>query len=799
MKKILIMAIIFVLIGSCNVYAELGWDNHFQTRWEQIKEDPDMQDHWDRLSTSYKYALTKDPQYYSFSNPSWCGKDYPSVTATGNTLTSVSSNYVRYLHSSGQDVKLHGDDTVYQIINPNQTILTGKNSSSDKTVLRDSSQDFSNVDTSWKVYVVGGRYDGTRLNIIEVINSNSLKLSSYQLDKTGNYRIESPFTFSLSSNVSDGDYVIHPSNDTYYRPAGCKDPSNNEVRARLTGMGIGYALVNDITTDEQRRIRKAVLDNFLDHVLSGVSLSDSDEIISAYFGVQLAYQAIKDDYPIRAEQIINNSRVSDWKERIDLMISEIGDQDFAQWIEGTYYSPNTVSMLIRSVIYLRLHTGDPIFQELIDKLPLIATGVKLEFLRPYDTTIQWNDSQWIYDVVSFRRMNMFATIADALHIEHGINDGELWWLIDKMNEVGSHDFTSSATAYSAFWNPYAERTEPNLRGTFNNSDLGLTYHHNDTSSVMVTTLITTGFDHSPNADDIFLWRNGELLIDWERGYSSTDWETHTNNLAPFGEQLAFNNRGQSEFMKGSGWFYVKGNRTNSFITEQSRSVFYSQVNGEDLIIIRDVIDHTLESNADGNPTGFPTYKHEEQVQMQAGDYRHQINFYIPTENVEYGTNSWSWLGNAGKKNYVEGVERVTLKTYIADYQSGIYNNQENVGSAYPYIDMGSNHQLRGYSLRIEPLDKFGRQIYYHTINTGNLNIIRDGDRFYIDGVEVSFDPFAVNLDGDPIPDPCPECPVCEECPECPEPVVCPDPIDCSEIEEKYQKLIDALGLIGEHF
>lgn len=746
----------------------LGWDNYFVERWDKIRQDPDKQDHWERLSGTYKYALTGDSSLYTFNDGGWCGRPYPTVTSKDNVFTSKDINYVRYLSETNQKVKLHGLEDSFNISETSQIIISGINRSSDKTVLVDSTQDLSSVTTEWKVYVVGGRYDGVRLNIVS-IDGSSFKLSGYQLGTNGQYRLEAPFVFKLNGVFIDGDYIIHPENDVYYRPEGCKDPSNNDVRARLNGMGVSYSILKSAMTDDERKKTKAIYDNFINHVLSGVSLSDSDEIISAYTGCLFAYHVLKEEYPFRASEIINHSNMAKWKERIDLMISEIGDQDFAQWLEGTYYSPNTVSMLTRSIVYLKWFTGETIFPEYVLKLEKMALGMKVEFMpifknpsyNPSDvkskeylmTMIQWNDTQWEYDVVSFRRLDMLATVSDALKIIKGVDDPELWWLWDRVNEFGSHDFTRGETAYSPFTNPYAERASLALNGTFNNSDLGLTYHHNESSALQVTTLINTGFDHGPNADNIVLRRNGEWLLTWLVGYSSTDWETHTNNLAPFGEQLAFGNRGQVQYLKGENYFFVKGNRTNSFINEQSRAVFYTQINGEDVIIIKDIID-TKCKEVNGKPDLIvpSDYKHEEIIQMESGNYKHQINWFIPTNDVDVGEDSWSWYGNKGGENYIKGEERVTLKTFVKGYQSGIYNNQDSVGPEYPYVDLGSNKQVQGYSLRIQPDERYGRLEFYHTLYTGNLEIKEIEGGLEVNGLHVRFDPFTIGGEP-PLPEP----------------------------------------------
>ncbi len=768
-----------------------GWSQRFQDRWAKVKDDPAQAIHWKALPEECKHQITG--KNFDFKNlvKSFTGRKYKTFTSKNGIITVPKSTLPgenilldRYI-KSGQAVRTNLSALVYYIKTVDKFTFKGKDEGGVKENVNDSKADFValGVNKDWVVEIPNGRYAGTVLKVLDVISKNEIKTSGYQ-HSNSEYILHAPIKITLAEKFThEGELIIFPADEVLYNPEKSIVPDNNTHRSQYTDTVRKYSMYYASMTPDQRKIAKSVLDQFTDLILyqRSTSLSDSDEVLSVYFG---AYAHALVD-PSRTAEILNHPLMKTWRDRIDLMISltSLPDDDFAMWFEGTYYSPNTLKMLLQNAQYIEWYTGKDEFPELKARLRPFAEGLIQEFVPGFNTMFQWSDTQWEYDVVSFRRMDLLATLADMLDINNQQPPLSeiLSFLTTKIAPpIGSHAIDSGYSAYSAFWNPYAEEMNKN-RDIFgskfsNNSKLGFTFGHSGMdaekdSAVFNSTYSGTPFDHNPNSDNICLYRKGEWGLDWMRGYSSTDWETHYNCAVPLGEQTAFDNRGQTKFEKGNNWFIHSGTRSGRFVKEQTRTTYYyHSLDGIDMIFVHDVIDvPALPTEAQ-----LLEYRHEEKAQMKASDFKHQINWFIP-EGFRFDKPDYLvyWYGNDNGKNsktYKQGKEMFYLECLSDDVEIVRFKNQTCAGKQATkyWYDLGSNkiENVRGYTQRVYLNQNIGRVECSHVLFGVSENdklpnyFIKDG-LFIAEfiGERVTIDPKLMKLtttNSTPVPQPKPE-------------------------------------------
>ncbi len=713
-----------------------GWSQRFQDRWTKVRSDSSKSLHWKSLPSEAKFQITKDKTLFSLKSiiGTWAGRQYPVFNIIKNKFTfpytnqKDVNNFIDKYFKVDAAVKNSLSDKVYQITGIKKTVVSGKDQGGAKEIVVDSTKNFVElgVTTDWIFEVTSGRYIGTVLRILEVISPTEIKVNGYQLNGDS-YSLIAPLQITLNAVFSDTPNVyLYPANEVLYNPTGVI-PDHNTHRSNYPDLARRYSMFAEAMTLVERGQFLSVLNMFTDMALykEGISLSDSDELISVYMG---AYAHALVD-PTRKEEILNHPLMKVWRAKIDYMISLISNDsdDFAVWFEGTYYSPNTIKMLMQNAMYIEWTTGKDEFPELTKRLDQIAEGAKVEFIPGFRSMMQWSDTQWLYDVINFRRMDYLATAMDILEIKTGKIDPELGYLREKIEPpIGSHKIDSPyLQRYTPFWNPYAEKVDDAYwlnkpSKVYHNSRLGFVFAFSgwnpEKDSVFFSSAYPgTGFDHNPNSDNICLWRRGEWMIDWMRGYPSTDWETFYNCLAPFGEQVAFATRGEVYFKSGKNWFIQKGTRSGDFVKEQSRTVYYYRKEFDMIVIVDDLDVPELPTAAK-----LLSYRHEEKAQMEASGFRHQINFYVPTSDVNKVHGALSWYGNSDKETYVKGKQKTIVNVMMPEdsFTDELYENKLFAGKGIsPWIDIGSNkiENIRGYSYRVVPKQQTGKIRFVYVI------------------------------------------------------------------------------------
>lgn len=710
-----------------------GWSNRLQERWTKVWQQMPTSSYWKALPPECKYQVTKDKSLFNIltmikgEKVYFPGRRYPKMIVRDNKFILPYSNnpglndLLKVIYKEGAIVRTSMDENkTAEIISMETFSLAGTDKGAGKDILFDPNHDFTSlgIDTDWVVEITAGRYAGQVVKVLEVLDKNRLRVSGYQSDNAA-YRLVAPLYVTLSGDWPDTESAyIYPDGEALYQ-LDAPSLDANTHRALYPHYARRFAMWADVMSPVQKSACKSILDGMTDHVLydRGISSSDSDEMLSAYLGAWA--HALVD--PARYNEIMTHPIMIYWRKKAEYMISLMSnpDDDFAMWFEGTWYSANTLKSLLQMAMYIEEFTGVDPFPELSKKSRQIAQGVKVEFVPGFSTMNQWSDVQWPYDVANFRRMDFIASVMDYVQFKDGLEDPELAYILNRIQPpIGSHAIDNAATGFSPFWNPFQPMVSPDYwetkpGGIYHNSKQGFVFAFSgwgkDSSVAFSSAYCGTGFDHDPNADNITLFRNGEWLLDWMRGYSSTDWETHYNCMTPCGEQIANSTRGEVYYKKGSNWYFQKGTRKGAFVKEQSRTVFYYRSkNGTDLTLVKDLVDIDVIPSKEALTA---LYKHEEVWQMETSSYKHQINWYMPTSYLTATDTTLTWAGNKGRKGYVPGTQYTKLYCLSSDFSRTIVENRGQAGAhTYPWIDLGSNKvdAMSGYSVRIVPNKNTGR-------------------------------------------------------------------------------------------
>lgn len=627
---------------------------------------------------------------------------------------------------------------------------------------------------------------------------------------------------------------------TAYKPTGCVVLSGKDkIRSTFGGMVLNYILLKDLMTPEERANAVDVLVTVTKQNTAGsgqISTSDTDNTHHAWISHTILATAIKDEFPVEYTTVTTNTQYLEWVKRITRLSKDmIGDYpDTAVYpLQGTNYDPGTMKNILATIKFLEDYSGITYFPDYKRKIPLVAEGMKSYFVPGFTQTVQWSDNQRIYYNYAYGNWDTIATFATLN------NDPELWYMWDEIYKIEkaanrTEPFSKYAT-FSPFYNPYAPRATgeqwAKRRKDFNDSVRGISFKF--TGYSLFDSMYysnhwgNTGGDHNPNASDIGLCRgNGEMCewcCDWARGYYGVNFSSALNYMTPLNAYQMTQYYVQQDYKIGANWKYTKGTRhnkgynskdVNGNITVQpykehsseyysgvgnvieltTEDVFYRMKDNSDLIVYR----YTLEtpSGNDGvsrrcsfnntycfddvpnNIREYSRIKGDKPLRMKAGQYKSPMNFYVPTKDVVFKDNTWTFYCNAIKsdsRGYIKGKNKITWTTFVKDYTMLFHINLNPVKDefGFPIVDKDqSSLGMLGYSVKVIPNnEKFGRFKWLHAAHARGetdkdivYKEIEGGLIAEIPGVEkvtVIFDPvFSITSDNpspEPQPEPVPTC------------------------------------------
>lgn len=577
---------------------------------------------------------------------------------------------------------------------------------------------------------------------------------------------------------NDNVLQFHPADKVFYHPDGCYSlVSEDDQRDNFLRNALTYLIFSDNMTRNERLIVNDVLMQMvlIQTTLRKINNGDTDNTHFAWIAHTILALALEDEFPELSQTILNNPSYKGWESRIrDIFTNLIGGKfpdNAAYPIQGTGYDPYAITYIIMYRQFLEWYTGHDYFPEIKSKIPSLAEAFKSMFTSEFQSMFEWSDNQSIYTLHGISTINYGAVLADLT------NSSEMWYVYDRVVDGSGRSPFNAGTEHSLFNDPYAVRMskeeflEKNKNISHNDTNRGITIFHtgydkND-SSILINDWNSNRGDHDPDSGDRGIMRKGQLALDWARGYYSNYFWTANNDLSPFGAFSLLNYQGRTrrEYYQGSDWVYTSATRKSlphpdhhfyngthggaGNIKEQTRKTFYIRLpNNADLMLDFYILDtptgegvSTRTSlsgytfpNVPNAILGFEQAPDRWPLMGHVSQWKHQINYHLPTVNVIQGLNSWTWVANQiteklyspgsppldpnNDPTYTAGTELVTLNTFIDDYEAGVYfnNNPEKDELGYPIIDTGSvTHGSIGASLRIRPKEQFGRFNWLNSI------------------------------------------------------------------------------------
>lgn len=566
-------------------------------------------------------------------------------------------------------------------------------------------------------------------------------------------------------------YLSWGTNDpTFVAPFGGID----NVRANFGRRMLSYASVSHLLTEEQRIIIESGYDRVINYLVFerniSSSMGDSDLILSSMGSIALYYGLIKDRNPARAEQIMlegNTGGLESPGEGItfrkathDIFAGmNPSGSDGVVWIEGTQYSTGTRNLVMPVFRVLKEILGEEYFPEVLES----------------DEACSYGHIQWL--VNDFRERNVIGDAGgDKLYANFNYiglpeisadygrtKDPVLAYIFDQMVKKGDRTYLNKYTGFEksavpSLPIPTEEYFNSNAPRYLFDANKGLTiwrsgWTMNDV--IFMALLANRGYaEHWPYYDNLSIWRKGEWVLDYHRGYSSASFDLGWGNaLYPWGGRRMKENKVVAH-EKGEDYFYSEGVSfgnmdnikwtVNQSVYEHSRAVFGKQNDDNSTVLVvfdrldvndkfgedevSDVVDYrgVTVKNVPKNFTDFGNliWRYY-QVPPTNADYRHEIN-WVP--NILYPSdlittkNGFEW-GNNQKVNLEIFSDNYTVSGPYMLSNTPKYGRYEDY--QYPNISGDANSQASNpeywpyANLRIRLNQKSGFQTFLETISVND--------------------------------------------------------------------------------
>ena len=526
--------------------------------------------------------------------------------------------------------------------------------------------------------------------------------------------------------------------------------NRNHTRHNFAALALTYSWIADALPSADKAHLRDILEHWSDLVFAsnhGTRTVDSDEMVGHYFGIVMFALAIQNEDPTRSNALLNMSsnagvpvggldatgiNRNTWRNTIADYVKRAAG---GAWLESSQYNISTVRYLVEYSRMINAFLGQDKFPEITTLIPEIEQTLLQEMTPNQRDSFQWGDIQDVHQLTTYHRTSLLALIADIT------KNSNTYDLFDTV--YGSWPKNSSLVPhFYLFLDPYAPRSAmPSSWSSHNAPGMGLAYHHtgwsNNDSFFGSWYQPITGVDHGTTlAGNFGLYRNGEWVLDYPRGYSISSGFSNTL-LISGGLDSAKETRGQTAYESGQDFLYHVGSTGGQtyragyydpapeLIHEWTRSNLYlHNADGSDTVIVFDRINGSnpltdltphQRSRMPAAP-GNPTRVHIGHITAAGG--KHQWIVHLDDASPQINGNTITWYSNKGEKIYLESF-------LSSNYTTAVYDENNLYKGGPPNLFGTIKTSQLSYQLRLIPNQTRGWQTMLNVLHVGSpLNATR---------------------------------------------------------------------------
>ena len=506
-------------------------------------------------------------------------------------------------------------------------------------------------------------------------------------------------------------------------------PSRDHTRHNFGALALLYSWVADALPAADKAHFRGILEHWSDLVFDakhGTRTVDSDEMTGHYFGLALFALAIRSEDRARSDALMSMDpsawapvggfdatgvNRNSWRNTLSEYVKRAAG---GAWLESSEYNLTTVRYLVEYSRMINAYFNQDKFPEITALIPAIEQTLIQEMTPGYRDSFQWGDVEEAHSLKPYHRISLLALIADSTGNPHAFD------LYDTV--FNNYPQSSSLDPhFYLFIDPYAARS-PISGGTHHNAaGRGVAYYHSDwgnNDSFFGSWHQTiTKVDHETGlASNFGLYRNGEWVLDYPRGYQISSAYSNTM-LISGGIDTSKEAKGQIAYDAGADFLYHVGTTGGQLVYENywdyppemlhewTRSHLYvHNADQSDTIIVFDRINASNPLN-DITSHQFGRIPSNYQGDISKANGRHQWIIHMDDASPVINGNTATWASQSGQK--------VHLKSFLSSNYSTAFYDESGMGLT-GYIQP----RELGFQLRLIPTQTKGWQTLLNVLNIG---------------------------------------------------------------------------------
>lgn len=527
-------------------------------------------------------------------------------------------------------------------------------------------------------------------------------------------------------------------------------PPNNATRDQFLSLSLLYSWIADALPVQDKANFRDILEYWTDRVFNvnavghGTRATDSDEQVGHYFGVVLFALAIRDEDPARSDQILsfagnsNNGINTKPLGGVDATGANYNTQRNTialfcqkarggQFIESSEYNLTTARYLLVGAHAINYYYGVDKFPEVTAMYQEFANAFVNEMTPDFRKSFQWGDVEVPDNLKYFNRVPLMSVVSGIT------KDPRALYLFDRFYNANYP--TNTADAWHMLADPYSPKAAPAGQMAHHASGRGLAYYHegwNANDSFFASFMSNRPrVDHDwASLSNFGLYRNGHWAITNPVGYPGhEDHEPpYMNGLMIAGGVSSLQEAtGETAYQSGPGYLYHAGatagqlflsgrdNPPLEFVREWNRNTLYiNHQDGSDSIVIFDRLNNCDPKDTVNCMPDWRFRNHPDIIEnrINAAGSKTAFIVHLLDSNPSINGDTISWLDQGG--------EQVTLKTFMTNYTTVLYNENAIFGAGAPLYLGGSmpSSQLK-YQLRLSSNQKSGYQPFLNVFHVGS--------------------------------------------------------------------------------